>query len=101
MAESKPSFIHKFRLYNDSELKRVIKIYFKWVRNCSCNGTLYRPSKWDNCEFCFKWQHAKRELYYRNSDQYCLPAMLKISFPDFYNKFCKVSKIKLDTKKCL
>ena len=55
MTEAKPSFIHKFRPYEDYELKRVIKIYYyKLVRSCSCSGTIYKPSKWDNCEFCFR-----------------------------------------------
>ena len=36
MTEAKPSFIHKFRPYEDYELKRVIKIYYKLV----INGTI-------------------------------------------------------------
>ena len=55
---------HKFRPYDEYDLKRIIRIYYKWVRSCSCTSS--RWSDWDDCEFCFRLQHAKRELVYGN-----------------------------------
>ena len=34
--EIKPSFINKFRPYDEDDLKRIIRIYYKWVRSCNC-----------------------------------------------------------------
>ena len=86
--EIKPIFIDKFQPYDDYDLKRVIKIYFKWVRDCNCLGSEEYPSTWSECEFCFRWQHAKRELCYRKADHYCNVSFLKTSFPDLYKEFC-------------
>ena len=30
---------HKFRPYDEYDLKRIIRIYYKWVRSCSCTSS--------------------------------------------------------------
>ena len=41
----------KFRPYDEYDLKRIIRIYYKWVRSCSCTSSGWLD--WDDCEFCF------------------------------------------------
>ena len=95
--EIKSNFIHKLRPYGDYDLKRVIRIYYKWVRSCSCTSSGWLD--WDDCEFCFRWQHATRELIYRNCDHYCNTSVLQTTFPDLYREFCKVPEVKIEMKK--
>ena len=87
----------KFRPYDEYDLKRIIRIYYKWVRSCSCNSSGWLD--WDDCEFCFRWQHAKRELVYRNCDHYCNTEVLQNTFPDLYSEFYKVPEVKIEMKK--
>ena len=95
--EIKPSFINKFRPYDKYDLKRIIRIYYKWLRSCSCtsNGWL----DWNNCEFCFRWQHAKREIIYRNCDHCCRTTVFQTKSPGLYSEFCKVPEVKIEIKK--
>ena len=43
---------HKFRPYDEYDLKRIIKIYYKWVRSCSCTSSEWLD--WDDCKICFR-----------------------------------------------
>ena len=43
---------HKFRPYDEYALKRIIKIYYKWVRSCSCTSSEWLD--WDDCKICFR-----------------------------------------------
>ena len=77
----------KFRPYDEYDLKRIIRIYYKWVRSCSSTSSGWLD--WDDCEFCFRWQHAKRELVYRNCDHYCTQKCFKIHYQIFIVRFLK------------
>ena len=46
-----------------------------------------------------RWQHAKRELVYRNCDHYCNTEVLQNTFPDLYSEFYKVPEVKIEMKK--
>ena len=90
---------HKFRPYHEYDLKRITRIYDKWVRSCSCTSSGWLD--WNDCEFCFGWQHAKRELVYRNSDHYCHTEVLQNTFPDLYSEFYTVPEVKIEMKRCV
>ena len=47
------------------------------------NGTVETPSNWDECEFCFKWQHAVKELKFRRQDY----LTLKMFTPKEFRKY--------------
>ena len=82
---------------DEYDLKIIIRIYYKWVRSCSCTHSGWLD--WNDCEFCFRWQHAKRELVYSNCDHYCNTEVLQNTFPDLYSEFCKVPEVKIEMKK--
>ena len=67
--------------------------------SCYCSGRVDSAPPFEDCERCFLWQHAKKDLKKRRCEHYLLSTFLQSTFPRLYQSYCV--KKTLPDKKCV